>query len=132
MIRLKRRRAARGWDLYAAGMSAACVLHCLGLPLLATLLPVTSQTVDNHLLHVVLVMLAVPVTLWVVWGEGADSESGVFAAVALTGLTLMVMAVTVAPLEQFEVALTLTGGAMLGGAHIWRWFHHRASIEGDA
>jgi len=131
MTRLKHRRAARGWDLYATGLSAACILHCLGLPLVAAFLPVVSQTIDNHLLHVVLVAFAVPATLRVVWGEGLAKVTGLFAGVALTGLTLMVAAVTIAPSEQFEVALTLTGGTMLGSAHIWRWFNHRVAIEDD-
>ena len=125
---MKRKKAGRVWDLCATGLSAACILHCLGLPLLVTLLPVVSQLGDSHLVHVVLVMLAVPVTLWVIWGEGVTGDGGLFAAIALAGLALMVAAVTASALEDFEVALTLIGGSLLGGAHIWRWFRHPAPV----
>ncbi len=133
MLSTKRHRAARGWDLYASGLSFICMLHCLGLPFLVALLPAASQMVDDHLLHVVLVLLALPVTLWVVWREvinDGSKHSRIFATAALTGLSLMVIAVTV--LEQYEVPLTLTGGTMLGAAHLWRWFDHRAPVEENA
>ncbi len=124
---VKRRRAARVWDVCAATLTSACLLHCLALPLLASLAPVATQLVDNHLLHVVLVMLAVPITLWVVWGEGVSGDGLFFTPVALAGLTLMIAAVTV--LEPYEVPLTVIGGTMLGGAHLWRWFRHHAPVE---
>ncbi len=124
---LKRRRAARMWDVCAATLTSACLIHCLALPLLASLAPVATQLVDNHLLHVVLVFLAVPVTLWVVWGEGIVGDGLIFTPLALSGLTLMIAAVTI--LEPYEVVLTVIGGSMLGGAHLWRWFRHQGPME---
>lgn len=126
----KRRRAARVWDVCAAALSSACLLHCLALPLLATMAPVASQLFDNHLTHVVLVMLAIPITLWVAWGEGVSGDAMFFTPIALTGLAMMVAAVTV--LEPFEVVLTVIGGLLLGGAHVWRWFRHQTHIEPNA
>ena len=131
MIRSNRRRAARGWDVYATTLSAACIIHCLGLPLLAAFLPVFAQSFDDHLLHVVLVALAAPVTLWVIWSEDLAERGALFVTVALSGLALMVIAVAVEPLEQYEVPLTVSGGSLLASAHIWRWFHHRGVIEED-
>ena len=121
---VRRRRAARVWDIFAAALTSACLLHCLALPILATMMPVASQLFDNHLMHVVLVLLAVPVTFWVVWGEGITGDGMFFTPIALTGLAMMLAAVTV--LEPFEVILTVIGGALLGGAHVWRWFRHQA------
>ena len=126
---VKRRNAGRVWDMFAASLSSACILHCLALPVLATMLPVASQLGDSHLMHVVLVLLALPVTLWVVRSEGLTGPGRVFTPIALAGLILMVAAVTASALEDFEVALTLIGGSLLGGAHIWRWFRHPAQIS---
>ena len=122
-----RQSAGRAWDMCAAALSSACILHCLALPLLATMLPVASQLFDNHLMHLVLVLLALPVTLWVVRSEGLTGSGRVFTPLALTGLTLMLAAVTV--LEAYEVPLTLLGGSLLGGVHIWRWLRHNPPVE---
>lgn len=124
---VKRRRAARFWDTCAAGLTSACLLHCLALPLLATMAPVASQLFDNNLMHMALVLMAMPVTLWVVLGEGTSGDGLFFTPIALSGLAMMLAAVTI--LEPFEVALTLTGGMLLGGAHVWRWFRCQTPAE---
>ena len=120
----------RVWDLCAAALSSTCILHCLALPLLAAMLPVTSQLVDNHVVHLVLVLLAVPVTLWVVRSEGLTGSGQVFSPLALSGLALMLAAVTL--WEEFEAALTLIGGTMLGGAHVWRWLRNQKVVDRPA
>ena len=120
----KRARAARGWDLFASGLSVACVVHCLGLPLIAILLPASSQLVDGHLLHIAMVAIAVPVTLWVVSGEVSTGPGRVFAGVALAGLAFLVAALFFSP--GMEAVLTVIGALMLGAAHLWRYSRHRS------
>ena len=122
---MKPQRAARFWDLCAAGLSSACILHCLGFPLLAAALPVASLATDDHLLHIIMVMAAAPVTLWVVWSERANGNTGPFVTVALTGLAMMIAEVSIPAFKDIEVALTVCGGALVGGAHLWRWLGHR-------
>ena len=120
----------RFWDACATALSSTCILHCLALPLFATMLPVTFQLVDNHVVHLVLVLLAAPVTLWVVLSEGLTGSGQLFTPVALSGLALMLAAVTF--WEAFEMALTIIGGTMLGGAHVWRWLRHQKVVERPA
>ena len=124
---VRHRNAGRVWDISAAALSSACILHCLALPLLATMLPLASQLVDSHLAHVIMVSLAIPVTLWVVLSEGLTGFGRIFTPIALTGLALMLTAVTA--LEEFEVPLTLVGGTLLGGAHVWRWLRQHKAVE---
>lgn len=113
------------WDLCAVALSSACLLHCLALPLLASALPLLSHFSESHTVHVALVMMAAPITLWIVWDVLKSGGGRLFALVALTGLSLMLLAVLVPVLEQFEVELTVAGVLLLGGAHLWRWNHHR-------
>ena len=54
-------------DLCAAGLSTLCLLHCLALPLLVAVMPLVAQAADNELVHRVLVILALPVSLRVIW-----------------------------------------------------------------
>ena len=69
--------------------------------------------------------MAAPVTLWIVWDVLKRGGGRVFSFFALTGLTFLLLAVLIPFLEQFEVQLTLVGVLLLGGAHLWRWNHHR-------
>ena len=105
------------------------MVHCLGFPLLTALLPAASLVGDSHFVHVVMVLLAAPVTLWVVQREYVADGSRLFIATALSGLGLMLVAVTIHALEQFEVVLTLTGGTLLAAAHIRRWFNHEQKCD---
>ena len=116
----------------ATSLSSLCVLHCLGFPLLVVVLPVLGQLGDSHAIHVGMVMLAVPVTLYVVWGEISARINESFVICALGGLGFMVLAVTVPILHDFETALTLIGGTMLAGAHLWRAFQIQTpSLDSD-
>ncbi|MEM7078476.1 MAG: MerC domain-containing protein [Pseudomonadota bacterium] len=117
---------SRWWDIGAAGLSFACILHCLGMPVVIALLPMFGQFADSHFVHMLLVFMAAPITLRVIWGEGLRGRAGRFAAFALFGLALMFAAVLIEPLEAHEVILTMIGGTFLGGAHIWRWFGHHS------
>jgi len=123
---LKKRRAARVWDLCSVTLSSLCMLHCLGLPLLTTVLPVVSQYSDSHQLHMGMVLLALPVTVWVVLSELATRRSELFIASASSGICLMLAAVFVPALHSVETALTVVGSALVGGAHFWRWLHYHS------
>ena len=129
-----RRKAGWVWDMSAVGLSVACMVHCLGLPLAVAFLPALAHSSDSHTVHVVLVLLAIPVTLWVIWNEGFAAEKGLFAVMAVIGLSIMVAAVAIPPLEAYEVVLTLTGGTLLASAHVWRWLrgHGSAAVDKDA
>ena len=105
------------------------MVHCLGFPLVAALLPAAALAGDSHLVHVIMVLLAAPATLWVVQREYATGGSRLFTSTALVGLGLMLGAVTIHALERFEVVLTLAGGTLLAAAHIWRWFTHESKVE---
>ena len=76
-------------------------------------------------MHLVFVLLAAPITLWVIWGVLKGQEGSlVFVGLALTGLAFMLAAVMISGLEAFEMELTLVGATLLGGSHLWRWFRH--------
>ncbi len=116
-------------DLYAAGLSTLCLIHCLALPLLATLLPLAAYFAENELVHRILVLLAAPATLWVVRTSWGHNGSSLFIGAALTGLGLLVLGAFVEPLEAYEQPITVAGAVLLGSAHLARWFRHRGRQE---
>ena len=118
----------KGWDLGAAALSFLCMLHCIGLPLFASVLPVTSVFADSHFLHIVMVAIASPVTLVVVIAECMGQRRELFIAGALLGLSLLIVAVAVPAFESFEIALTVAGAALLSASHLWRWTQQRGEL----
>ena len=120
---MEHRPVGRVWDACAIGLSSACTLHCLGLPLFVALLPTTLFASSSHDVHLVMVLLAVPVTLLVVWSErGGDAHRKLFSVSALAGLCLLILAVTAAQSETLETLLTVSGAVLLAAAHLWRWW----------
>ena len=118
-------RQALGIDLYAAALSLLCLLHCLALPLMASILPVAGHLSENELIHQVLVTLAAPVTLWAVWTSLPKAASAwPFIASATFGLALLLLAGFVHAVAAYESWLTIVGALCLGLAHLWRWSQH--------
>lgn len=113
------------FDLYAAGLSTLCLLHCLALPLLVSLMPLATLPAESHLLHQVLALAAVPVSLRVVWKAQSVPGNGLFIAAAVSGLTLLLVAAFVEPAEAYEEPVTVVGGLLLASAHLWHWMRLR-------
>ena len=108
-------------NMFAVGLSTLCLLHCIALPLLVTVLPVVAQAAENELLHRVLVLLAVPVSLRVVWKALPGDGNRLFVGAALGGLGLLLLAAFMEAMSQYEQPITVVGGVLLGSAHLWHW-----------
>lgn len=112
-------------DLYAVALSALCLVHCLGLPMLVALTPLAGQLSESILVHRVLVLLAAPVSLWVSWKSLLMKDAWPFAMTMLSGLGLLLLAAFVDAVSAFEQPVTIAGALLLGTAHLWRWVRHR-------
>lgn len=125
-------------DLYAVTLSTLCVLHCVALPVLVALMPVIAQAAENELVHQVLVIIAVPVSLRVIWMSRPLRDNVLFVGVAFTGLGLLLLAAFVEAVSSYEVAITVAGGVLLASAHLWHWVRKcgnsgtdRLAVESD-
>lgn len=112
-------------DLYAVGMCSLCLVHCVVLPLTGTLLPLAGLASDDELVHKLLVLLAAPATLWLVYKTALYKRISAFILLALTGLGFLLIAAFVEPLARYEVPLTLVGATVLGISHLHRWLQFR-------
>ena len=108
-------------DLYAVGISTLCVLHCVALPVLVALMPVAGQAAENELVHRVFVVVAVPVSLRVIWKTRPVSDNRLFVSAALVGLGLLLSAAFTEALSAYEEPMTVAGAVLLGSAHLWHW-----------
>lgn len=112
-------------DLYAAGLSALCLLHCLALPLLVTIMPLAAQTAESELVHRLLVLATVPVSLRVVWKTLAVHRNPLFVGTVLVGLALLFLAAFSEAVSAHEEPITVVGGVLLCSAHLWHWARQR-------
>ena len=125
-------------DMYAVGLSTLCLLHCIALPVLVTVLPAVALAAENELVHKALVVIAVPVSLRVVWKALPGDGNGLFVGAALVGLGLLLLAAFVEAASTYEQPITVAGGALLGSAHLWHWMRrcgrngtHSLPVEPD-
>ena len=122
-------RPAARWDMYAAGLSTLCVLHCVALPVLVGLMPLVAQAAESELVHRVLVVAAVPVSLRVIWKTRPMAGNRLFVGAALTGLGLLLLAAFVEAASAYEEPITVAGGVLLASAHVWHWLR-RCGTDG--
>ncbi len=108
-------------DLFAAGLSTLCVLHCVALPVLVAVMPVAAQAAESELVHRVLVIAAVPVSLRVIWKTRPMADNSLFIGAALVGLGLLLLAAFVEAVSPYEEPITVAGATLLGSAHLWHW-----------
>ncbi|MEE4451699.1 MerC domain-containing protein [Novosphingobium resinovorum] len=118
------RRASTGnlLDGFAVCASAACMVHCLGLPLLLAVLPAIAHRLDpGEHFHLAVLLLAVPTSAFALVGGWRRHRGFVPLAVGAIGLTLMALGLALAHREAIETALTVAGSLLLAGAHVANW-----------
>ena len=117
------RAGATNWaDGLAITLSAACVAHCLALPVLIALLPALTHWLQlPEAFHAWMLACALPVSLAVL-GKAAQRRPAARRtfALGLAGLLAMGAALFV-PSEAGETAMTLFGATMLASAHVQNW-----------
>ncbi|MFT4091898.1 MAG: MerC domain-containing protein [Asticcacaulis sp.] len=107
-------------DLSAIGISGLCLVHCLLLPAAFAALPILGQATENHLVHQVLVLIAIPVSVWALSRSGGWKKPAVVTLAAI-GLGLLAAAAFIEPLEVHETLLSVTGALLVGLAHLLNW-----------
>ena len=81
-------------DKLSICLSVCCILHCIALPFLILLIPsVASLWINDESVHVVLVMLAVPISLFAMGISLRKHHNYKCIALAGIGLALLVLAI---------------------------------------
>ncbi len=108
------------FDASAVALSGLCLVHCLALPLLASLLPLFAAWSQAEWVHGLFVALAAPLAGYALWRShrqrALPPALWLMAAIGLLGLLLGALAW---PSEAAETPLTVSGSLLLAGAHLW-------------
>ena len=109
-------------DRLAIGASAACLVHCLFLPLLIAAVPATSRLFSiPEEYHLLAVAFAVPVSAWAMITGFRHHGLLLPAMLGLVGLLLLAAGALAAAQELLETALTIAGSMVLAFAHMRNW-----------
>lgn len=108
-------------DGAAICLSGLCILHCLALPILASLLPVVGSVAENEWIHKALVIATPFVVGAALYRSCAGRDRIIFAVIAVTGMALLFAAAFVHELHDYETQLTVIGALTLASAHLFRW-----------
>ena len=81
-------------DKLSICLSVCCILHCIALPFLILLIPsVASLWINDESVHIVLVLLAIPISLFAMSVSLRKHYNYKCIALAVIGLALLVLAI---------------------------------------
>lgn len=107
-------------DLSAIGASIVCLAHCLLLPLLFFLWPLSAHTFDfPESFHVASVLLAMPVSSLAMIGGYRRHKHVMPSFCAAGGLAMLGVGASGNVTGLGETAVTVLGSGLLIGAHLW-------------
>ena len=125
-------------DKLSICLSVCCILHCIALPFLILLIPsVASLWINDESVHVVLVLLAIPISLFAMSVSLRKHHNYKCIALAVIGLALLVLAIFMHDIgfggehadgehgheehgglgETLETVFTVLGGLILLSGH---------------
>ena len=117
-------------DKIAASLSMVCVIHCFFAPsLIIFSYGVLSFSLENELLHYLILATAAPISLMALFLGFKNHQSNSFLFIGISGLCLMTMAVVLGEGmigEAGERFLTTIGSLIVAFAH---FLNHRACKE---
>ena len=89
-------------DKFSICLSMCCILHCLALPVLIVLLPsISSLWINDEIVHVYLVLLAIPISLFAMVKSLKVHNNYKCISLAVIGLLLLIVAIFMHDIGSF-------------------------------
>ena len=92
--------------------SAACAVHCLALPVILSLLPLTSSFFDNHLFEILLISTSFALAGFVLM-QGFNTHRQKLPLLLLITALIVVCSGHIGSLHEFEPFFIITGSSLL-------------------
>lgn len=107
--------------------SAACMVHCLALPLLIAAAPALTVFLSiPESFHHWVIVFAAPAAVIALLSGRPRHRTVLPVALSIVGLTLLILGAFVFPEGQVETIATVFGSVSLAAAHILNWRSRRA------
>lgn len=112
-------------DKLAIGLSVACAIHCLALPLFVSIMPAyLATTVSDESFHFWMATVVVPISVLALTLGCKKHKSILIVGLGLFGLALLIGAVILGEDylgETLEKLLTLGGATIIAVSHLWNF-----------
>ena len=113
-------------DKMAIGLSIACAIHCLFLPLMVLTLPsIAALNLDNEAFHMWMVVAVIPCSIYALFLGCKEHSRYQFFFLAFTGLVILLLALVLVEErigEAGEKIMTVAGAALIAVGH---WLNFR-------
>ena len=113
-------------DKMAIGLSIACAIHCLAVPVLILMLPsIAALNLDNEAFHLWMVVAVIPCSVYALSLGCKEHSRYQFISLGFTGLAMLVLALALGEArigESGEKILTVLGASFVAVAH---WLNFR-------
>ena len=108
-------------DKIAISLSMICLVHCLVLPsFLVILSGYFTLSYENELVHYLLLLIAVPVSLYALINGARNHSNFIYLVSGITGIISMIFAVTMGVElwdESGEIVFTSIGASLVAFSH---------------
>ncbi len=111
-------RGGRVGDLLAVTLSGLCLVHCLALPLVASLLPLAGVWAQAEWVHWLFALIAAPLSAWTLTRPHPQGLPRLAIGLAGVGAGLLFAGAAGFPSHELETPITVAGGLLLASAHI--------------
>lgn len=109
-------------DWIGVGLSGACLVHCLALPIFVSTLPFLGAATHNPLFHRVLAAFILPIALFAFWKGYSKHKNKFILLSGSSGASLVVIAILIDPDGHKSLWLTVLGSFTLLLSHLRNWW----------
>jgi len=108
-------------DIISIVISFACIVHCLFFPALLILLPTLLSSINNELIHIILLVFIYPISIYAIYFGFKKHHNKALVVQGISGIFILTLALFMHELSflglELEAILTIMGAVVLAHAH---------------
>ena len=113
--------STRFLDIISIVISFACIVHCLFFPALLILLPTLLSSINNELIHSILLVFIYPISIYAIYIGFKKHHNKALVVQGISGIFILTLALFMHELSflglELEAILTIMGAVVLAIAH---------------
>ena len=123
-------------DTLSILISFACIVHCLFFPALLILLPTLLNSVNNELVHIVLLFFIYPISIYAIYFGFKKHHNKAVVVQGISGIFILTLALFMHELSflglELESIFTIFGALVLAHAHFKNFRSNMISFKSTA
>ena len=108
-------------DIISIVISFACIVHCLFFPALLILLPTLLSSINNELIHIILLVFIYPISIYAIYFGFKKHHNKALFLQGISGILILTLALFMHDISllglELEAIVTIMGAVVLAHAH---------------